>query len=140
MDLIDKLSQMLNNFKDFTAGYSTRIAERNQMLIKYKDKAYVVKFHEVSLPKVTDELRKKYNSADDETIQLFEVLKYMYGDYMIRCPDCGSTAQVRLTNKRYVESNDKYFIEYYKCGCGCNFQVNCSIDGVFKVSNGEFVK
>ena len=77
MDLIDKLSQMLNNFKDFTAGYSTRIAERNQMLIKYKDKAYVVKFHEVSLSKVTDELRKKYNSADDETIQLFEVLKYM---------------------------------------------------------------
>lgn len=75
MDLIDKLSEMLNNFKDFAAGY--RIAAKNQMLIKYKDKAYVVKFHEVNLPKVTNELRKKYNSADDETIQLFEVLKYM---------------------------------------------------------------
>lgn len=45
------------------------------MLIKYKDKAYVVNFHEVSLPKVTDELRKKYSNSSDEVIQLVELIK-----------------------------------------------------------------
>ena len=32
MDLIDKLSQMLNNFKDFTAGYSTRMQKEIKCL------------------------------------------------------------------------------------------------------------
>lgn len=78
MDLIGKLGQILNACKNFTVAYGTRAAERNQMLVKYKDKAYIVKFYEVGLPEITDKLRKKYNGCtNDEIIQLSEVLKYL---------------------------------------------------------------
>ena len=35
---------------------------------------------------------------------------------MIRCPNCGSTAQVRMILVKY----DKI---HYTCGCGCNFYI-----------------
>ena len=38
---------------------------------------------------------------------------------MIRCPNCGSTAQVREIPKADVNTNTVS----YKCGCGCHFEV-----------------
>ena len=41
---------------------------------------------------------------------------------MIKCPICGSTAQVKLTNYFNWECRGSCGItEYYKCGCGCTF-------------------
>lgn len=49
---------------------------------------------------------------------------------MIRCPNCGSTAQVRMTLVKY----DKI---HYTCGCGCNF----FIGGYQKIySNNDFAR
>jgi hypothetical protein len=41
----------------------------------------------------------------------------------IKCPNCGSTAQVRLSKTEYNE--DGWTIEViriYTCGCGCKFK------------------
>lgn len=37
---------------------------------------------------------------------------------MIKCPNCGSTAQPRKIDQRECALTK---IEKYKCGCGCNF-------------------
>lgn len=39
---------------------------------------------------------------------------------MIKCPNCGSTAQVRKTGTIY---NSNYKIEHYNCGCGHKFKI-----------------
>ena len=40
---------------------------------------------------------------------------------MIKCPNCGSTAQVRFD--RVADTfNDDCHIDIYKCGCGCVFE------------------
>ena len=39
---------------------------------------------------------------------------------MIKCPHCGSTAQVKLINHEItVPSNE--WTHFYECGCGCKF-------------------
>lgn len=43
-----------------------------------------------------------------------------------KCPNCGSTAQVRLVDKyELLNSTNTYFFqrEEYKCGCGCVFSL-----------------
>ena len=40
---------------------------------------------------------------------------------MIKCPNCGSTAQVRELGS--CDSN-KVFTEKFECGCGCRFNKN----------------
>lgn len=56
---------------------------------------------------------------------------------MVRCPNCGSTAQVRLQ----WESTDKYISKVtreYDCGCGCCFTVTYEIKNIKITSlNGE---
>ena len=55
---------------------------------------------------------------------------------MIKCPNCGSSAQVKLmfaddlNEEHYAEAN--YVHQYYTCGCGCGFQVTWMKEGVFK--------
>lgn len=41
---------------------------------------------------------------------------------MIKCPDCGSTAQLRLIDVTF-EGDETWAQCYrtYKCGCGCEF-------------------
>ena len=47
---------------------------------------------------------------------------------MVRCPNCGSTAQVKVTKKYWSQiSNSEY--THYHCGCGCVFNIE-------KMSNG----
>lgn len=43
-----------------------------------------------------------------------------------KCPNCGSTAQVRVVDVHHFITNTNghfYQRELYKCGCGCTFQL-----------------
>ena len=39
----------------------------------------------------------------------------------MKCPNCGSTAQVRLVWEDESKSTQRRYKEY-KCGCGCRFK------------------
>lgn len=47
---------------------------------------------------------------------------------MIKCPNCGNTAQVRETFSNYSTSL-KAQCKSYKCGCGCLFHMRQYEDG-----------
>ena len=47
---------------------------------------------------------------------------------MIKCPNCGSTAQVREIFSNYSTSI-KAQCNSYKCGCGCLFHTRTYQDG-----------
>lgn len=52
---------------------------------------------------------------------------------MIKCPNCGSTAQVKCVyTGGELPTEDKYM--GYKCGCGCSFIVT------YKATEIEIVK
>ena len=41
---------------------------------------------------------------------------------MVRCPRCGSTAQVKVTGTNFVEDGWEITLyRHYECGCGCRF-------------------
>ena len=40
---------------------------------------------------------------------------------MIKCPNCGSTAQVQYKAER-LDIYDNTVHEMYSCGCGCEFK------------------
>lgn len=42
---------------------------------------------------------------------------------MIKCPKCGSTAQVKVVWGDCVEDLSTYLYKEYKCGCGCHFRL-----------------
>lgn len=48
---------------------------------------------------------------------------------MIKCPNCGSTAQPKLNTPPSVYNMGKLVITTHKCGCGCVFYIE-------KMSNG----
>lgn len=37
---------------------------------------------------------------------------------MIKCPNCGSTAQVKLDHIEISPKGDWEWLSFYKCGCG----------------------
>ena len=41
----------------------------------------------------------------------------------MKCPNCGSTAQVRNTYPPTISNNREVLIEGFTCGCGCHFSV-----------------
>ena len=45
---------------------------------------------------------------------------------MIKCPNCGSTAQVTLIKKE-VRHDDWEWDEEYKCGCGCTIETRVQV-------------
>jgi hypothetical protein len=45
---------------------------------------------------------------------------------MIKCPNCGSTAQVKVVNYEW-DRMDETEITFYECGCGAKFDI--LIDG-----------
>lgn len=45
---------------------------------------------------------------------------------MIKCPNCGSTAQVKLIKKE-PRHDDWEWGEKYKCGCGCTIETRVQI-------------
>lgn len=46
----------------------------------------------------------------------------------MRCPNCGSTAQVRSTGAPILSDNGAVLYEHFTCGCGCYFDVNYERD------------
>lgn len=45
---------------------------------------------------------------------------------MVKCPNCGSTAQVRIFNKEniyYKDLKTHTYLEHCKCRCGCTFDI-----------------
>ena len=45
---------------------------------------------------------------------------------MIKCPNCGSTEQVKFIQKRFTH-NDWEWVEIYHCGCGCTIDQRVQI-------------
>ena len=42
---------------------------------------------------------------------------------MIKCPRCGSTAQVKSNGNPIISKNTDHLIEGFHCGCGCWWEV-----------------
>ena len=42
---------------------------------------------------------------------------------MMKCPRCGSTAQVKSNGNPIVSKNTDYLVEGFHCGCGCEWEV-----------------
>ena len=53
---------------------------------------------------------------------------------MIKCPNCGSTAQVK-ENTPFVSKDGEYINAKYKCGCGCYFDIESDFDNSFETKN-----
>lgn len=41
----------------------------------------------------------------------------------MKCPNCGSTAQVKRVGRPVISSFDDFLHDTFNCGCGCNFDV-----------------
>jgi hypothetical protein len=55
---------------------------------------------------------------------------------MIKCPKCGSTAQVELMWHDNYSQTDYHEYEY-ECGCGCTFEVRFEVANVKIIGEGE---
>lgn len=49
---------------------------------------------------------------------------------MIRCPYCGSTAQVKLTWEEPFAEKDTEHIREFECGCGCVFEATYTVSNI----------
>lgn len=48
---------------------------------------------------------------------------------MIKCPNCGSTAQIKnVWMDGEIPTEDKY--AEYKCGCGCRFIITYTVSDI----------
>ncbi len=70
-ELIIKISSILNQMKDFIAGYGTKGCD-DRMYVNYKGKHYMLKLVELEPIEVTDADRKKHSNLNDETILGFK--------------------------------------------------------------------
>lgn len=43
---------------------------------------------------------------------------------MVKCPNCGSTAQVRCIGGPFLSDNKRILSENFNCGCGAHFEVD----------------
>jgi hypothetical protein len=56
---------------------------------------------------------------------------------MIKCPNCGSTAQVKQTYYEYDDADGSDY-HFYKCGCGTEFRIDSDLwDYYYLNYNGE---
>ena len=46
----------------------------------------------------------------------------------MKCPNCGSTAQVERVGRPTLSKYDGYLKDNFNCGCGCNFDVEYAED------------
>ena len=46
---------------------------------------------------------------------------------MIKCPNCGSTAQVRM-GEPTLSRNKSYITLPCECGCGCHFDLDYAVE------------
>ena len=52
---------------------------------------------------------------------------------MVKCPYCGSTAQVK-ENIPFVSKEGQYIDAKYKCGCGCYFDTESDLDDLLEAN------
>ena len=52
---------------------------------------------------------------------------------MIKCPNCGSFAQVRFDD--YIDDFCGCIEAHYECGCGCHFHINHYADNGIWIDN-----
>ena len=52
--------------------------------------------------------------------------------YNIKCPNCGSSAQIKVIDPG--EPTFKTMFPIYKCGCGCKFEV------IFRAAETNVIK
>ena len=57
---------------------------------------------------------------------------------MVRCPCCGSTAQVR-ENTPFVDSQGNYVDAKYVCGCGVYFDTDRDLENLLE-ANADVLK
>ena len=55
---------------------------------------------------------------------------------MVKCPNCGSSAQPRLSTPPSVYEKGNLIVTTHKCGCGCVFQRHYTITEV-KITSKE---
>jgi hypothetical protein len=55
---------------------------------------------------------------------------------MVRCPNCGSTAQIKINTPPSVYEN-RLVITMHKCGCGCVFERRYELSEIKIVTKGE---
>lgn len=53
---------------------------------------------------------------------------------MVKCPNCGSTAQVKIDKQYWSTFSNSEWIYAY-CGCGCSFHIEKTPCGII---NGSF--
>lgn len=58
---------------------------------------------------------------------------------MIKCPHCGSSAQVKLSPTASLSRNKAWLTLGCECGCGCNFTVDYNINN-YSESNIEYIE
>jgi hypothetical protein len=46
---------------------------------------------------------------------------------MIKCPNCGSSAQVKLNDKAVLSRNGERLSLGAECGCGCQFSLEYEV-------------
>lgn len=79
-ELIIKISRILNDMKDFIAGYGTKGCN-DRMYVNYKGKHYMLKLVELDPIEITDKDRENRRNVDDETILGFKYIdKLKYYD------------------------------------------------------------
>jgi sarcosine oxidase delta subunit len=54
----------------------------------------------------------------------------------IKCPNCGSSAQIELTYMDH-RSYDTQKTDEYICGCGCHFEVTFEVAEVKVIKNEQ---
>ena len=58
---------------------------------------------------------------------------------MIKCPNCGSTAQVKLISTE-MRHDDWEWLETYKCGCGCTIERRVQVREQITTDKGKIIK
>jgi hypothetical protein len=57
---------------------------------------------------------------------------------MVKCPYCGSSAQVK-ENTPFISREGQYIDAKYKCGCGCYFDTESDLDDLLE-ANADVLK
>ena len=67
-----KISNLFNELKDTSSGYSGTSLDHNIIYVRHNGVGYKVTFEALDSINITDRIRNRHNNCDDETIESFE--------------------------------------------------------------------